>query len=259
MTNESLKICGLQTTLVWEDAAANRMHFDTLIRQVPTDVDVIALPEMFTTGFSMHPTSLAEPADGPTTEWMQQWAAEKQSVITGSIITKIGDQYFNRLLWVMPNGEIEHYDKRHLFSYAGEHERYTAGQEIKVVEYQGWRICLNICYDLRFPVWSRNKNNYDILLYVANWPEVRIEAWSTLLRARAIENQAYTIGINRIGLDGNNHQYNGQSAIIDMGGNYLAQGHENESLLIHTLSMEKLQAFRQRFAFWRDADTFTIQ
>lgn len=259
MRNDTLNVCGIQTNLSWEAADVNRAQFDEIIEQIPNYIDVIVLPEMFTTGFSMNPDGLAETMDGPTVSWMKNWAAKMDAALCGSIIIEENENYFNRLLFVHPCGKIEHYDKRHLFSFAGEHKKYKGGHQQKIVTFRDWRICLNVCYDLRFPIWARNKNElYDVVLYVANWPEVRIEAWSTLLRARAMENQAYAIGINRIGRDGNDNHYNGQSAIIDMGGNYLCQGHEEDALLIQTLSLEKLSKFRQRFSFLADADKFEI-
>ena len=255
---EVLKIAGLQTSLQWENPDANRKKLEKQIDEIEGEVDVIVLPEMFTTGFSMKPKSLAEDMNGPTVEWMKKWSKSKNAVITGSIIIKDSERYFNRMLWVEPSGDIQYYDKRHLFTLAGEHKEYTAGETQKVISYLGWKINLNVCYDLRFPVWSRNTTTYDISIYVANWPHPRISAWSTLLRARAIENQSFVVGVNRIGHDANNNEYSGQSAVIDMEGNYLAQAHDKQTTLLATLDRSNLMSFRKRFPFYQDRDDFQL-
>ncbi|MCL4165019.1 UNVERIFIED_CONTAM: hypothetical protein GTU68_012329, partial [Idotea baltica] len=220
---EFLKIAGIQTSLEWENHEANRQNFEGRILAADSEIDILVLPEMFTTGFSMKPERLAEDMQGETIHWMKKLADKTNTVLAGSAIIQDSGRFFNRMLWVEPCGHIEWYDKRHLFTLAGEDDEYTAGGEPKIVDYKGWRINLNICYDLRFPVWSRNANEYDVVIYVANWPSTRIVAWSTLLRARAIENQCYVVGVNRIGLDANAKNYSGQSTIIDMEGNYLSE------------------------------------
>ena len=200
MKNE-LNIIGIQSSIVWEKPEANLEYFDQQISKLPSTVDLVILPEMFTTGFSMNPISIAETMEGPTVKWMVITAKIYSMAIVGSVVIKENDQYFNRLFFVHPNGHIETYDKRHLFTLAKENDQYTSGNERLIVLYKGWRICPLICYDLRFPVWSRNTNEYDLLVYVANWPSIRIDAWDTLLKARAIENISYCIGVNRVGED----------------------------------------------------------
>ncbi|EJF11524.1 amidohydrolase [Pontibacter sp. BAB1700] len=210
-----LRVTIIQTSLHWQDAAANRSMFSEKLALVAPDTDLVVLPEMFTTGFSMDASGLAEETEGPTLEWMKEEAAKHEAVLTGSVIVREGEQYFNRLYWVRPDGTYEHYNKRHLFRMAKEHHTYTPGQEKLLVELRGWKICPLVCYDLRFPVWSRNVGSeYDLLLYVANWPKPRANAWSILLQARAIENLSYVVGVNRVGTDGNGHPYSGDSAII---------------------------------------------
>jgi len=205
---EDLKIALIQTSLHWEDKKGNLDMFTDKIAKIPERQDLIVLPEMFTTGFSMKATKFAEEMSGPSVSWMRSQAKLSSSCIAGSIIIKEGRSYYNRLIWMRPDGTLEHYNKRHLFRLAKEQDHYTEGSERKIVSLKDWRINLNVCYDLRFPVWSRNKNDYDILLNVANWPAKRSLPWSTLLRARAIENMCYSIGLNRVGTDGNdcNHQ-----------------------------------------------------
>lgn len=255
---ETLRIAYLQTSLVWEDANANRLHFDQLITSIEEDVDLIILPEMFTTGFSMHPSPLAEKMDGQTPAWLKEKAKTSEAAIYGSVIIEEGGHYFNRGLFVKPNGNVDYYDKRHLFTLAGEDHEYQAGNQIKIIEYKDWRFCLNICYDLRFPVWARNRESYDCLIYVANWPKPRVQAWTTLLRARAIENQSYVVGVNRVGEDANENIYSGQSAVIDMEGNYISQAEDQAGVFISELSKTKLSAFKDRLPFYRDADSFDI-
>ena len=254
-----LVVAGVQCALSWEDAVSNRKRIGKRLESLDRAVDIIILPEMFTTGFSMRPQPVAEKMDGTTAEWMRSCAMKYDAIITGSVIIEENGKYFNRMLWITPDGGVEYYDKRHLFSLAGEDELYAAGQEIKIVEFKGWRINLNICYDLRFPVWSRNTSNYDCIIYVANWPVPRIQAWSTLIRARAIENQCYVIGINRIGTDENDNVYNGHSAIIDMEGKYLVQAGEEETILYSSLNKSGLTEFRGKFPFYRDADAFELK
>lgn len=246
----------IQAPLVWENAESNRQYFTDKIKGI--SADLIVLPEMFSTGFTMRPESVAESMSGDTVLWMQSMAIEHQMAITGSVVIKENGNYFNRLLFVRPTGTIEKYDKRHLFTLAGEDKAYTAGIEKLIVDYQGWKICLLVCYDLRFPVFSRNAESYDLLVYVANWPKPRILAWDTLLRARAIENMSYVIGVNRVGEDANGHRYIGHSQIIDALGNSIIAPEENEGVFTAELDREELMDIRKKFAFLNDRDQFTV-
>lgn len=253
-----LKLALIQSSLNWEDPQANLDMFAEKIGHLAHKQDLIVLPEMFSTGFSMKPSMLYEEMEGPTTSWMIEQANKLASVITGSIIIKDTEKYYNRLLWVRPDGTYEHYDKRHLFRLAHEHDHYTAGNKRKIVTLKNWHINLNICYDLRFPVWSRNKGDYDILLNVANWPAKRSLPWKTLLRARAIENMCYVIGLNRVGNDGNDYYHSGDSAVIKPDGEHLIECSNEEKILYATLSKDDLLKFRDRFQFYKDADDFSI-
>lgn len=255
-----LTVSFIQTSLHWQNPAANRAELDHHISEISIPTDLIVLPEMFTTGFSMEAAELAEPMDGPTMAWMREVAAARNAVVTGSLIINDAEQYFNRLFWVRPDGSFSYYNKRHLFTMAGEHHVYTAGTERLVEEWRGWRICPLVCYDLRFPVWSRNSaaQPYDLLLYVANWPAARRNAWMTLLRARAIENVAYTIGVNCVGTDGKGLTYTGDSALLDMTGEYLVEVGNQETGITRTLRRTDLDDFRQRFPALHDADTFEL-
>lgn len=253
-----LQITPIQASLIWEDAAANRKAFTSRIQQITAPTDIIVLPEMFTTGFTMHAKALAEPMQGPTLAWMQQIAAEKQACVTGSIIIQESKQYFNRLLWVTPDGGCQYYNKRHLFSLANEGEYYQAGTEQTVFLWKGWRIFPQICYDLRFPVWSRNTMDYSVYLNVANWPAQRAFAWQTLLRARAIENQCFVVGVNRIGIDGNGHSYQGDSVVLDPLGQPLAELADEAVNPTISLSYDLLSQTRARFPFLDDRDVFTL-
>ncbi|NVK53621.1 MAG: amidohydrolase [Flavobacteriaceae bacterium] len=253
-----LQIAIVQKDLVWQDAEKNRKKLDALFASL-NDVDVIVLPEMFTTGFSMHPKPIAETMDGASVSWLKEKARMLHIAIVGSIIIKEQENYYNRLLFVYPNGTIESYDKRHAFTLAGENEKYATGNEKLIVSYKGWKICPLICYDLRFPVWSRNTENYDVLLYVANWPKPRIHAWNTLLKARAIENMCYCIGANRVGVDANGHEYSGNSVAIDFLGNEMTALCENkEAVLYTTLVKNDLQHIRAKLPFLEDKDEFAI-
>ena len=255
-----LNIAILQSDLVWENPIENRKRFAEKISAVDHDVDLIVLPEMFNTGFSMTPKHLAESMDGETVKWMQEMAMKSNAAIVGSIIILENNCYFNRLLFVQPNNTIKFYNKRHTFTLAGEDKEYTAGKENLIIDYKGWKICPLICYDLRFPVWSRNTQNYDLLLYVANWPKPRIEAWNTLLKARAIENMSYCVGVNRVGVDANNYEYSGNSAIIDPLGKSLTQICEHkEKIMYASLDKEILTKTRDKLQFLNDKDTFVIQ
>ena len=213
MKNE-LNIVGIQSSIVWEKPEVNLEYFDQQISKLPSTIDLVILPEMFTTGFSMNPTSIAETMQGPSIKWLVTTAKINRMALVGSVAIKENAQYFNRLFFIHPNGHIETYDKRHLFTLAKENDQYTSGEERLIVLYKGWRICPFICYDLRFPVWSRNTDEYDLLVYVANWPSIRINAWDTLLKARAIENMSYCIGVNRVGEDENGYEYNGHQLFI---------------------------------------------
>jgi omega-amidase len=254
----NLQIAIIQKDLVWENATKNKAKLDVLLEDIQ-NVDVIILPEMFTTGFSMMPKPLAEDMNGETVDWMQQKAVRFDAAVVGSIIINNKGKYYNRMLFVHPNGKIETYDKRHTFTLAGEHKAYASGKNKLIVDYKGWKICPLICYDLRFPVWSRNVEEYDLLIYVANWPTPRINAWKTLLKARAIENMSYCIGVNRVGVDANGYEYNGNSMAIDFLGNELAEVVENEEKIIYaTLSKNKLINVRTKLPFLEDKDQFTI-
>lgn len=254
-----MKIALLQTSLVWENAQANRQHFSQLIDSIDESVDMIVLPEMFSTGFTMRPEPVAEKMSGETVLWMQATAIAQKTAIVGSLVIKENDRYFNRLLFVYPSGTILSYDKRHLFTLAGEHGQYTAGSEKLIVDYKGWKICPLICYDLRFPVFSRNAEDYDLLLYVANWPKVRTQAWDTLLKARAIENMAYVVGVNRVGKDANGQEYIGHSQVIDALGNFVAEPKDQKSVIVVDLDQSHLAEIRKKFAFLNDRDDFTVR
>ena len=254
-----MKTLLLQSNIIWENPQANRNHFSKQLSAITEKVDLIVLPEMFSTGFTMNPESVAETMQGDTVLWMQKLAQNSNCAIVGSLVIVEDGNFFNRLLFVDPSGTIQTYDKKHLFTLAGEKEVYTAGTEKLVIEYNGWKICALICYDLRFPVFSRNVEDYDLLVYVANWPKVRINAWDTLLKARAIENVSYVIGVNRIGIDGNGHQYIGHSQVIDPLGNEMNPMKEEEAVIVVEMDINKLKDIRQKFAFLNDRDQFTIE
>lgn len=252
-----MNIAIIQAPLVWEDAEANRAYFKHKIDSLQ-NADLIILPEMFSSGFTMNPAPVAEPIDGLTVIWMQAMAKARNCAITGSLVIRDGDQYYNRLLFVFPSGEFEYYDKRHLFTLAGENETYTAGIDKLIVEYMGWRICPLICYDLRFPVFSRNTEDYDLLIYVANWPKPRTEAWDVLLRARAVENMSYVIGVNRIGEDHNGHHYIGHSQVVDAMGNYVIKPLEDEGVFAAEIDKAVQDQIRIKLPFLDDRDYFTV-
>ncbi|HEV2354379.1 MAG TPA: nitrilase family protein [Puia sp.] len=294
----TLSVTTIQTDLCWEDKLANLRQLGEKIDRIDDHTELVILPEMFSTGFSMRPAELAEPMDGRTVEWMRNVAARKKVILTGSIIVAENGRYFNRLIWMLPTGKCGHYDKRHRFAYGGEDDQYTAGNKRLVASVKGWKVLLLICYDLRFPVWSRQRVaaagtaaamavnpvvnpastsaaaghaapregaasapslEYDLILYVANWPERRSLAWKTLLPARAVENQSFVIGVNRVGSDGNNIAYAGDSMVIDPLGETIYHAGRGED--VHTLTIEKehLETIRSRFPFWRDADHFYIE
>lgn len=258
-----LNITLVQADLAWHDPAANRERFDRLTAALAGKTEVIVLPEMFTTGFTMASREVAEPVDGPSTQWMQRLAQRLNAVVTGSMVIREGDDCFNRLIWMRPDGSREHYDKRHLFRMAGEHEHYAAGTHRLIVDVHGWKICPLVCYDLRFPVWSRNRTGgdgaYDVLIYMANWPAPRSYAWRTLLRARAVENLSYCVGVNRTGIDGAGIAYDGDSVALDFKGQPLGSDLSGECVHTATLSAAALAAFRQKFPAYLDADAFDIR
>lgn len=254
-----MKTALLQSNLIWENPQANRDHFSEQIIAITEDLEIIVLPEMFSSGFTMNPESVAETMQGDTIFWMKMMAQNKNCAIMGSVVIVENDQYYNRLIFVYPSGTIQTYDKRHLFSLAGEDKAFRRGTEKLIIDYNGFKICPLICYDLRFPVFSRNAEDYDLLVYVANWPKARIQAWDVLLQARAIENISYVIGVNRVGADGNGHEYIGHSQAFDPLGNAMIESCENEAVLFVEIEKKNLQEVRQKFAFLNDRDTFTVE
>ena len=278
----TLIITGLQTQLHWENPGANRQMFEEKINSITDKPEVIILPETFSTGFSMKPRELAETMDEETVRWMKRIAADRKVILTGSVIIKdVSGQvaesaptaYYNRLVWMLPNGQHGIYDKRHLFNYAGEGNEFTPGTKRLIASVKGWKINLLVCYDLRFPVWSRQTSppnslsggeeamapEYDLLIYVANWPEKRNHAWKTLLQARAIENQCYVVGVNRVGYDGNNNYHSGDSMVVDPMGEVLYTKAHEEDIFTVTLHKDKLEEIRTKLPFWKDGDNFMIQ
>ena len=259
----SLTITLIQTNLHWEDKKANLDMFSKKIESIEEKTEVIILPEMFNTGFSMKPEILAEDMNGETVQWMKKNASEKKVILTGSVMIKKDNSYYNRLIWMLPNGEYGIYDKRHLFAYGNEHTYFKPGKKRLIASVKGWKINLQVCYDLRFPIWARQSSfnsapEYDLLIYVANWPEQRIHAWKTLLTARAIENQCYVAGVNRVGDDGNGIHHTGESMIIDPLGEVLYIKKDEEDIFTYMLPKEKLNQVREKFPFWKDADSFNI-
>ncbi len=264
----SLSITILQTALHWQNKQANLAMFEQKINAIKEKTEIVVLPEMFSTGFSMQPELFAETMDGATIAWMKRIAAEKKIILTGSMIAEDNGDYFNRLVWMLPNGQYGMYDKRHRFAFAGENDQYTAGTKRLIASVKGWKINLQVCYDLRFPVWARQSPppgkggaelEYDLLVYVANWPERRNHAWKTLLQARAIENQSYVVGVNRVGKDGNDIYHSGDSMVIDPLGEALYSKAHDEDIFTITLQKEKLEEVRHKFPFWKDGDSFIIQ
>ena len=254
-----LSISIIQSHLHWEDPIANRTLFTDKIDSIDQSTDLIVLPEMFTTGFSMNATNLAESHEGKTLEWMQQIARAREAAITGSIIVSQDGNFYNRLFFVFPDGSYDYYDKKHTFTLAGEHRIYTAGTKKLLVDFHGWKICPLICYDLRFPVWARNTEDYDLLIYVANWPKKRIKAWDTLLQARAIENMSYCVGVNRVGPDGNDHEYVGHSAVYDLLGNQISNlTNDREFVETIHLSKDHIESTRKQLQFLGDRDNFSL-
>ncbi len=268
----TLTITTIQTNLHWENKTANLAMLEEKIKSSKEKTEVVVLPEMFSTGFSMKPEVLAETMSGETVQWMKRVAAGKKIILTGSVIIEDAGHYFNRLIWMLPNGQHGYYDKRHRFAFAGEDQHYTAGDKRLIASVKGWKINLLVCYDLRFPVWARQAPSqpppqgeekaapeYDILIYVANWPERRSHAWKTLLQARAIENQCYVVGVNRVGNDGNNIYHSGDSMVIDPLGEVLYHKKDEEDVFTITLDKTHLDAVREKFPFWKDADRFKIE
>ncbi|SDX97368.1 Predicted amidohydrolase [Lutibacter oricola] len=256
---QDLKVATIQSNIFWHKVEENRSHFTSLINQIKEKVDLVVLPEMFTTGFTMKPEEVAEDMAGETIKWMQNIAADNGFAICGSIVVEEDNKYYNRFIFVFPSREIKTYNKRHLFSLAGEEKVYSAGKEKVIIEYNGWRICPQVCYDLRFPVFARNVEAYDLLLYVANWPKKRILAWDTLLQARAIENLSYVIGVNRVGVDPNKFEYNGHSiAYNTLGAAIIPLNQENEITTVVTLSKKHISETRKRLNFLNDCDSFKL-
>ena len=253
-----MKIALAQQPLVWENAAENRNLFQQKINEISTTVDLIVLPEMFSTGFSMKPKPIAETMDGKTVLWMQKIAADRNCALAGSVIIFANHKFYNRFLFVHPDGTIDFYDKKHLFTLAGEHQEYEAGSYQKIIEFRGFRICTLICYDLRFPVFARNVDNYDVLIYVANWPKPRIDAWDTLLKARAIENMSYCIGVNRTGADANKNDYCGHSQVIDFLGNSIILPQTADGVFVVDIDKKTMLETREKFGFLNDRDHFLL-
>lgn len=260
MIQEILHIALFQLDLVWESPELNRQKVDKMLDGLQKPCDIIFLPEMFTTGFTMDVAEHAEPADGETIRWMKIRSREHQIALCGSLIMEEAGLYFNRLVFVEPSGELRFYDKRHLFTMGSENKYFSRGTERLIIPYKGWRICPMICYDLRFPVWSRNRLEYDVLIYVANWPASRADVWNTLLKARAIENQTYIAGVNRVGVDGKMIPYSGNSQILNAKGQVMAEsGKDDEEVIASALSWSELVKFRTTFPVLDDADTFYLE
>jgi predicted amidohydrolase len=267
---ESLLVSLVQTNLIWEDPGANLSMLESKIMSSSDKMEVVILPEMFSTGFSLNAVHLAETMDGRAVQWMRKISAEKKIILAGSLIIEEDGKYHNRMIWMQPNGQFYFYDKRHLFAYAGEDEKFTGGTKRLIVSVKGWKINLQVCYDLRFPVWARQQlpiditgsvdtePEYDVLIYSANWPEKRSHAWRTLLQARAIENQSFVVGVNRLGDDGNNIHYTGDSMIVDALGEVLYSAGEKDEIFTYSLTLENLTKIRSKLPFLKDADPFLI-
>lgn len=251
---KQLHIGFIQSNTLWKNPSANRIHLESLF---PKNADIIILPETFNTGFAMD-KNLAEPMTGSSVQWLLEMAAKHQAVVCGSLFIKEGEKVFNRFIWVKEDGTLVHYDKRHLFSLAGEDREFNPGHQQIIIPFKGWNIRPLICYDLRFPVWSRNTKNTDLMIYVANWPERRVYAWSQLLIARAIENQCYVIGVNRVGEDGDGVLYTGESALIDPMGKVIQQKSNEEAMVLEVIDFDYLNNMRSKLNFQSDQDDFTI-
>jgi predicted amidohydrolase len=255
---QDLNLALLQADLHWQEPEKNRQLFTGLIAEHAATADLIVLPETFTTGFTMDAGANAEPLSGPTVKWLVEIANRHETALCGSLIIEAEGRYYNRLVFAQPGEQLRTYDKRHLFRMGGEREAFTPGAERLIITLGEWRICPLVCYDLRFPVWSRGSNEYDLLLYVANWPASRRSAWETLLPARAIENLCYAAGVNRVGTDGRNVEYAGGSMISDYLGNKLALGGAAAQVLTARLSLDALHRYREKFPAWKDADPFML-
>ena len=253
-----MKIALVQTHLHWENADANLAHIDKHIASIHQPVDVIVLPEMFATGFSMRPEALAKDSSTKALDKMKQWAAEKSCVVTGSLMFEDDGKFYNRMIWMRPNGDDLHYDKRHLFTLGEEHNHYSPGSKQLTVDHNGWKIRMIVCYDLRFPVWCRNDNDYDLMIVVANWPERRSFAWKQLLITRAIENQSYVAAVNRVGEDGNGIYHSGDSTVLDFKGETLTSAVHDEIVLYQALDREPMMEFRKHFPFLASRDEFKL-
>ncbi|GAB3709442.1 nitrilase family protein [Flavobacterium koreense] len=253
-----MKIALIQTELSWENPNENKALLQEKINAISQYVDLIVLPEMFTSGFTMNPKNVAQTMQGDAISWLKETAKSKDCAITGSLVIEENGNYFNRLVFVFPTGEIQTYDKRHLFTLAGEEKVYTSGTEKLIIEYKGFKICPLICYDLRFPVFARNVEDYDVLIYVANWPKPRVNAWDILLKARAVENMSYVIGVNRVGIDANNLEYIGHSQAIDYLGNFIQEPQEIEGVFIVELDKNEMLETRKKLNFLNDRDKFQI-
>ncbi len=261
----TLKTTLIQSNIYWQDVDANLAMFEEKIWEIETPTDVIILPEMFNTGFSMNVEHMAEPMNFKTFRWMNQMAKQKDAAIVGSYIVKEATQYYNRLYWVEPDGQFDFYDKKHLFRMGNEHLVFAEGNKKMIRNFRGWKIRPLVCYDLRFPVWSRNRYSssaevldYDLLIYVANWPAPRNDVWQTLLKARSMENQCYTIGLNRTGSDGEGITYNGQSSVFDFKGKAINEISSNQAIQTVELNMEQLISFRKKFPAFLDGDSFEL-
>ena len=249
---ESLKFAIVQADLIWENIPANLQNFDELLTQVEANTDVIVLPEMFSTGFSMESERLAEDMDGSSVRWMKNKSKELNAALVGSLVISENGKRYNRMIFTTPNGEVSYYDKKYLFKMSGEHLAYSEGSEKVILDHKGWKICLMICYDLRFPEWSRNTENYDVLIYSANWPDTRADHWKTLLKARAIENQSYVLGINRVGKDGNGLKYAGDTSAYDFNGTLLNEIRMIQKVEHVVANKNDLLAYRKKLPFLND-------
>jgi predicted amidohydrolase len=256
---DKLKVALVQTSLIWESPKENRAVLSEKIRGIKSDVDVIVLPEMFTSGFTMHPDAVAETMDGTTINWMKALAKDVDAAICASLVIREGANYYNRYVFVKPDASIVYYDKRHTFTLAGEDKVYKSGNENVLITYKGWKIRPLICYDLRFPVWARNIDNYDMLIYVANWPKPRVNAWDALLKARAIENMSYCIGVNRVGVDANDLEYSGHSNVYNgLGDAQIQLSNTQEGIAVTVLDKNHLTTIRENLRFLNDRDSFII-
>jgi predicted amidohydrolase len=257
--SNNLNISCIQTDLAWENIDQNLNDFSEKLNQISQNTEIVVLPEMFTTGFTMNAVKMAEPMDGKSFHWMKEQAEKHNKILIGSIIIKEDKKYYNRCVTMFPNGKYFTYDKGHLFRMGKENEDFTKGESKTIFKHNDWRVCTLICYDLRFPVWSRNQDDYDLLIYIASWPESRREVWNTLLKARAIENQSYVIGVNRIGSDGEGITYSGDTVVINAKGEIIAKANDYKDEIINAeLSLNELNQFREKFQVFLDADDFKI-